>query len=60
MRRRPILRALALIGLAAALLVAVILGSAPGGHQATAVEWTVQVLILFGAFLMVASRAARS
>jgi hypothetical protein len=48
------------VGLAAALLVGLVLGSAPGGHQATAVEWTIQVLVLFGAFLMVAGRAARS
>jgi hypothetical protein len=59
-RRHPLLGALAVVGLAAALLVGLILGSAPGGHQATAVEWTIQVLILFGAFLMVAGRAARS
>jgi len=52
--------ALALIGVAAAFLVAVVLGSAPGGHQATAVAWTIQVLILIGAFLMLAGRAARS
>ena len=60
MRRHPLLGALAAVGLAAALLVGLVLGSAPGGHQATAVEWTIQVLILFGAFLMVAGRAARS
>jgi hypothetical protein len=59
-RRHPLLGALAVVGLAAALLVGLVLGSAPGGHQATAVEWTIQVLILFGAFLMVAGRAARS
>ena len=60
LRRRPLLGALALVGLAAAFLVAFVLGSAPGGHRATAVEWTIQVLILFGAFLMLAGRAARS
>jgi hypothetical protein len=60
MRLRPLLGALTLVGLAAALLVALVLGSAPGGHQATAVEWTIQILILFGAFWMVAGRAARS
>jgi hypothetical protein len=49
-----------LAGLGAAFLVAVVLGSAPGGHVATAVEWMIQILILVGAFLMVASRAARS
>jgi hypothetical protein len=59
-RRRPLLGALAFIGLAAAFLVALVLGSAPGGYQATAVEWTIQVLILVGALLMVAGRAARS
>ena len=60
MRRHRVLGALALVGLAAAFLVAIVLGSAPGGHKAIAVEWTIQVLILFGAFLMVAGRAARS
>ena len=60
MRRRPVLGALALIGVAAAFLVAIVIASAPGGHQATAVAWMIQILILFGAFLMLAGRAARS
>jgi hypothetical protein len=60
LRRPHLLGALAFIGLAAAFVVAMVLGSAPGGHQATAVEWTVEILILVGAFLMVAGRAARS
>jgi len=48
------------IGVAAAFLVAIFIGAAPGGHQATAVAWTIQILILFGAILMLAGRAARS
>ena len=60
MRRHPLLGALTLVVLAAAFLVAVLLGLAPGGHQATAAEWTIQVLILVGAMLMLAGRAARS
>ena len=60
MRRHPVLGAVALVGLAAAMFVGLVLGSAPGGQQAIAVEWTIQVLILFGAFLMLAGRAARS
>jgi len=55
-----VLGAVALVGLAAAMFVGLVLGSAPGGQQAIAVEWTIQVLILFGAFLMLAGRAARS
>ena len=60
MRLRPALGALAVIGVAAAFLVAIVIGSAPGGHQATAVAWTIQILILLGAILMLAGRAARS
>jgi len=59
-RLRPLLGALAVIGVAAAFLVAIFIGAAPGGHQATAVAWTIQILILFGAILMLAGRAARS
>jgi len=59
-RRHPLFGAVALVGVAAAFLVAIVLASAPGGHRATAVAWTIQVLILVGALLMVAGRAARS
>jgi hypothetical protein len=47
-------------GTAIAFLIALVLGATPGGHQAGAVELTIQVLVLVGAFLVVADRVARS
>ncbi|MHB8590137.1 MAG: hypothetical protein ACYDA0_15035 [Candidatus Dormibacteraceae bacterium] len=59
MRARHVLGALAIAGLLVCLLVALIIGSGPGGHQANAIEWTIQVLVLAGALLMLASRMRR-
>jgi hypothetical protein len=58
--RRPVLVAVALFGLLIGFIVALVIGAAPGGH-ATAVEWTIQVLVLVGAvFLLAGPRARRS
>lgn len=56
--RRPILIAVALIGLLIGFLVALFIGTAPGGY-ASAVEWTIQVLVLVGALFLLAGRMAR-
>lgn len=53
MRRRAVLAALAVAGLAAGVLVAIV--TPARGHQPTAAEWVVQaVVILAAAFLLVA------
>lgn len=56
--RRPVLIAVALVGLLIGFLVALVIGTAPGGH-ATAVEWTIQVLVLVGAVFLLAGRGGR-
>jgi hypothetical protein len=38
--------------------VALVVGTAPGGY-ATAVEWTIQILVLVGALFLLAGRMAR-
>ncbi|MDQ2944243.1 MAG: hypothetical protein M3R21_11325 [Candidatus Dormibacteraeota bacterium] len=59
-RQSPLLGGLAIVALAVGLPVALVIGSAPGGLQATAVELTIQILIVVGALLLVAGRTARS
>ena len=58
MRARPVLGVLAIFGLVAGLMVALVIGG-PGGHQATAIEWIIQVLVLLGAVFLLASRMRR-
>ena len=48
-----------LIVISLAFLVAMIVTSGPGGHHASALELTVQVIVLVGAFVLVAGRVAR-
>jgi hypothetical protein len=48
-----------LIVISLAFLVAMIVTSGPGGHHASAVELTVQVIVVVGAFVLVAGRVAR-
>jgi hypothetical protein len=57
---RPLLGAVAIVGLVFGLPAAFVIGSAPGGHQVTAVEFTIQILVAVGALLLVAGRTARS
>ncbi len=59
MHRRPLLVAIAFAGLVVGVLVASVIGSAPGGHQPGAVEWIIQVVVLLGAALLVAGRVRR-
>ncbi|HXJ48060.1 MAG TPA: hypothetical protein VNF91_02715 [Candidatus Acidoferrum sp.] len=59
MRVRPVVGALAFSGLLIGLVVAVVIGTAPGGHQVIAVAWTIQVLVLIGALLLLANRMRR-
>jgi hypothetical protein len=56
--RRPILAAVAILGLLVGFLVALVIGAAPGGHS-IAIIWTVQVLVLVGAVLLLEGRMAR-
>jgi lipopolysaccharide export LptBFGC system permease protein LptF len=56
--RRPVLVAVALFGLLIGFLVALVIGTAPGGHP-VAVAWTIQVLVLVGAVFLLAGRRRR-
>ena len=58
MRALPVLGAFAVLGLLIGLLVAVLMGTAPGG-RALAVGWTIQVLVLVGAAFLLAGRMTR-
>jgi hypothetical protein len=49
-----------MVGLVVGLAAAVVIGSAPGGHQAMAIEFGIQILVVVGALLLVAGRPARS
>jgi hypothetical protein len=60
LRKGPLVVAVITGGLAVTFLVALVLGVTQGGHQAGAVELAIQVLVLVGAFLLVAGRVARS
>jgi hypothetical protein len=60
MRKGPLAVAVVIGGLAIAFLVALVFGATPSGHHAGAVELAIQVLVLVGALLLVASRVARS
>lgn len=61
MRRRPLLGAVALAALIiAGVLVAAIMGSpAPGGHQPGVLEWTIQLVIMACALLLIAGQVRR-
>jgi hypothetical protein len=60
LRKGPFVIAAVIGGAALAFLIPLVLGATPGGHRAGAVELTIQVLVLVGAFLLVAGRVARS
>jgi len=51
--------ALAFAGLLIGFVVALVIGTAPGGHQVIAVAWTIQVLVLIGALLLLANGMRR-
>ncbi|HEY1456529.1 MAG TPA: hypothetical protein VGG31_08515 [Candidatus Dormibacteraeota bacterium] len=56
MPRRPLLAAIAFAGLVVGVLVASVIGSAPGGHRPGALEWVIQVAIILAAIVLVAGR----
>ncbi len=58
MGRRPIVGAAVFAGLVAGVLVATIIYSGPG-HRPSVLEWTVQLVILAGAVLIIADRVRR-
>jgi hypothetical protein len=58
LRARPVLGVVAIFGLLVGFMVALVIGG-PGGRQATAIEWMIQVLVLVGAVFLLASRMRR-
>ncbi|HEY1420057.1 MAG TPA: hypothetical protein VGG90_05035 [Candidatus Dormibacteraeota bacterium] len=56
---RPVLRGVVVGGLTLAFLVARLVGWSKGGHQPGQLELFLQVLVLLGAFYLVASRVTR-
>ena len=59
MRGRPLLVAVVFAAFVVGVLVASIIGSAPGGHRPGTLEWTIQLVILAGAVLLIAGRVRR-
>ncbi|MGH7760267.1 MAG: hypothetical protein ACREOY_02460 [Candidatus Dormibacteraceae bacterium] len=57
MRGRPVLGILATLGLLVGLAVAIVIGW--DAHQATAIAWMIQVLVLVGAVFLLAGRMRR-
>jgi hypothetical protein len=57
LRERPILGILATSGLLVGLGFAIVIGW--DAHQATAIGWMIQVLVLVGALFLLASRIRR-
>jgi len=55
---RRVLAVLAIFGLISGLAVALLLG-VPGGHEAIAMAWIIQVLVLVGAVFLLVSRMRR-
>src|SRR5437868_12253368 len=58
LRRRAVVGAVAIAGLAAGILVAM-LGWSPGGHQPAVGEWVIQAVLLVAVVVIVASRVRR-
>jgi phosphate/sulfate permease len=57
LRARPVLGVLAVLGLLIGLMVALVIDW--DAHQAIAVAWMIQVLVLVGAAFLLASRIRR-